>query len=303
MKYKEITIYPKADGVEVLAEELSALGFDQLVIADPKDAEQLKEESWGYTGSFVDEKLIEELKSKASITLYLGKEEPVPEVLSELLKGYDHSIAVVDDQDWLHKWEEYYVPFALADGVTVKPVWRDYDPKDGELVIEIDPGLAFGTGTSPTTYLAARLLKEYLKPGFSMLDIGCGTGILSVMGEKLGARSVLAADLDPEAVLSTKNNAALNCCRAVTVRKNDLVKGLEEKADIIAANLTGPLVIKLCEEVSAVCHPGTVLIASGIIDDMEEPCAKAVRDAGFEILKIIRDDCWSAIAAEYKGQR
>ena len=301
MKYKELTIYPQADGVEALAEDLSALGFDQLVIADPKEAEYLKKESWGYTGSYVDEKLIEELRSRAYITLYLGSDEAVPEGLSALLKAFDHSISLVDDQDWLHKWEEYYVPFALAECVTVKPVWRDYEAKEGELVIEIDPGLAFGTGTSPTTYLAARLLKEYLKPGCFMLDIGCGTGILSVMGEKLGASKVLAVDLDPEAVASTEKNAVLNGCRSIEVRRNDLADGLDSPADIIAANLTGPLVIKLCEGVSKCCRRGTVLIASGIIDDMEGPCSKAIEAAGFKILKIIRDDCWSAVAAEYRG--
>ena len=318
MKYKELTIYPAAGGVEELAERLTALGFDQLVIADPKDAEYLKEESWGYTGSYVDNELIEELKSRACVILYLGAEEPATEELSGLLRGFDHSIAVVDDQDWLHKWEEYYVPFGLAEGVIVKPVWREYDPKPGELVIEIDPGLAFGTGTSPTTYLAARLLKEYLKAGDEILDIGCGTGILSIMAEKLGAASVLAMDLDPEAVASTQKNAELNGCRRIEVKKNDLVSGLDMKADLIAANLTGPLVVKLCEAVARCCRPaeslaegvraenknrGTILIASGIIDDMEEPCAKTIEAAGFRVLKIIRDDCWSAIAAEFAGSK
>ena len=301
MKYKEITIYPAADSVEALAEELTALGFDQLIIADPRDAEQLKEESWGYTGSYVDERLIEDLKSKASVTLYLGEQEAASEALLQLLQRFDHAFAVVDDQDWLHKWEEYYVPFELAEGVIVKPVWREYSRKGSELVIEIDPGLAFGTGTSPTTYLAARLLKEYLRPGCDMLDVGCGTGILSVMGSKLGAGSVLAMDLDPEAVASTEKNAALNGCSNIKIIKNDLVSGLDYKADVIAANLTGPLVIKLCGDVARCCKAGTILIASGIIDDMEEPCASAIKAAGFEILRIIRDECWSAIAAAFKG--
>ena len=299
MKYKEITIYPPADRVQALAEELTALGYDQLVIADPKDAEHLKEESWGFTGSVVDNELIDEIKSKASVTLYLGADEAAGGSLSELLRRFDHSVAVVDDRDWLHKWEEYYVPFEIAEGVIVKPVWRDYAARGGELVIEIDPGLAFGTGTSPTTYLAARLLKKFLRQSFDMLDVGCGTGILSVMGSKLGAGRVLAADMDPEAVTSTQNNILLNDCNNIIVKKNDLVSGLDFKADIIAANLTGPLVIRLCEDVGRCCKTGTVLIASGIIDDMEKPCANAIKAAGFTILETARDGCWSAIAAEH----
>ncbi len=301
MKYKELKIYPAPDGVEELAEKVSVLGFEQMQIEDPKDADQLMEESWGYTGSYVDKKLIEELKSRACVTLYFGEDEQIPQALSDLIKDLDHSIVVVDDNDWLHKWEEYYVPFELAEGVIVKPVWREYAAKPGELVIEIDPGLAFGTGTSPTTYLAARLLKESVKQGDAVLDVGCGTGILSVMAEKLGAGKVLSVDLDPEAVLSTEKNAALNGCHSITVKKNDLACDLEFKADVIAANLTGPLVIKLCENVRRCCRPGTVLIASGIIDDMEKPCAETIKSAGFNVLKILRDDCWTAIAAEYRG--
>ena len=302
MKYKEITIYPAADAVEEAAERLAELGYEQLEIGDPKDAEALKEESWGYTGSFVDRQLIEELSKRAYIKLYLGEKESLPKALAEFLKAYDHSAAIVDDQDWLHKWEEYYVPFEIAPGIVVKPVWREYEAKEGELVVEIDPGLAFGTGSSPTTYLAARLLAELIKPGMEMLDVGCGTGILSVIGAKLGAKSVFACDMDPEAVLSTAKNADLNGCSNIKAIKNDLVKGLDHKYDIIAANLTGPLVVKLCENVAACCKEGSVLIASGIIDDMEETCAQAIKAAGFEVVKIVRDDCWSAIAAVFTGQ-
>ena len=107
MKYKEITIYPAADAVEAAAEKLAELGYEQLEIGDPKDAEALKEESWGYTGSFVDRQLIEELSKRAYIKLYLGEKEALPKALAEFLKAYDHSSAIVDDQDWLHKWEEY----------------------------------------------------------------------------------------------------------------------------------------------------------------------------------------------------
>ena len=321
MRYKEITVYTKNEAeLAALVERLSELGFDQLVINDPADAEALSEESWGYTGSYVDKAFIEELKSKAYAVLYLGSDEPVSEKLQGLLKSYDHSISTVDDQDWLHKWEECYVPFEIAPGIVVRPVWRGYEVKPGELVVSIDPGLAFGTGSSPTTYLATRLMQEYLRPGDSALDVGCGTGIQSLIASELGAAQILAVDYDPEAVASTAANAALNGCENIEVRRNDLVKGLDVKADLIVANLTGPLVVKLCEDVAGCCRNaasdkaspqrgtvkafprrGTVLIASGIIDDMEEPCVKAMQAAGFMVLKVLRDDCWVAVAAEYCG--
>lgn len=295
MKYKEIKIY--TDDPSELAEKLSCLGYEQLVISDPADVSFLENESWGYTGSYVDRAFIDELKSKSFITFYLGENEALNNDALELIKDYEYSIAVVDDEDWLHKWEEYYVPFEIADGIVVKPVFRDYEPKGNETVIEIDPGMAFGTGSSPTTYLAARLLVKYMKPGLEVLDVGCGTGIQSIIAAKLGVKHILAVDYDPEAVKSTCINADLNKVTNIDIKRNDLVKGLDYKADLIAANLTGPLIIELCKDVDHVCKQGTVLIASGIIEEMEVPCKDALLAAGFDINEVIRDDCWVAIAA------
>ncbi len=299
MKYKEITIY--TENPQVTAEELSAAGCDELVISDPKDLEILEKESWGYTGSFVDRCFIDGLKKKSSVTFYIGENEDLTDELRAVIKKSSVKAAIVDDEDWLHKWEEYYVPFEITEGIMIKPVFRDYEQKGGETVIEIDPGMAFGTGSSPTTYLAAQLLAKYMKPGFDVLDIGCGTGIQSLIAAKLGAKDILAVDYDPEAVSSTKTNAALNNVNNIQIKRNDLAKGLEFKADLIAANLTGPLILELCKNIKHVCRPGTILIASGIIEEMEAPCSRAIEDAGFEILKIKRGDCWSAIAASFKS--
>jgi len=297
MKYKEITIY--TENPEKTAEELSAAGCDQLIINDPKDLEILEKESWGYTGSFVDRCFIDELKKRSSVTFYIGDNESVTDEVRAVVENSNAGVAIVDDEDWLHKWEEYYVPFEITEGIVIKPVFRDYERKGSETVIEIDPGMAFGTGSSPTTYLAAQLLAEYLKPGFSVLDVGCGTGIQSLIAAKLKAKDILAVDYDPEAVSSTKVNAKLNGVSNIEIKRNDLAKGLEFRVDLIAANLTGPLILELCKDIKHVCRPGTILIASGIIEEMEEPCSRAIEDAGFEILKIKRGDCWSAIAASF----
>ncbi len=222
--------------------------------------------------------------------------------MAALAKRYECTRTLVDDEDWLHKWEEYYVPFHITHDIVVKPVWREYERQSGELVIEIDPGLAFGTGTSPTTYLAARLLEKHIKPGMNIIDAGCGTGILSVIAAGLGARSVLGLDIDPEAVAATENNAKINGCGNIDAAVADLLKGVDRRADLVIGNLLAPLVMALSEEVAQRSVPGTLFVASGIIDDMEEECLAHVKAQGFRFLEIMRDDCWTAFAAEYTGR-
>ena len=135
-------------------------------------------------------------------------------------------------------------------------------------------------------------------PGLETLDIGCGTGILSVIAAKLGASHITATDLDPEAIISTKRNAELGgCSDIIDITVSDLAKGLDVKAKAVLANLTAELVIRLCGHVRELCAPGALLFASGIIDDKEDLCRAAIEAAGFEIIGIERDDCWAAIAA------
>ena len=299
MKYTEYTIYPKEGKTAEVSEKLTALGQEELVINDPEEVAEFFSKDGGYKWNYADFDMVERLKSGGYIKFYTAEGERLPEELLSYLKTLDYSSASVDDEDWLHKWEEYYVPFAIAEGIVVRPVWREYIPKEGEKVISIDPGLAFGTGSSPTTYLATRLLVKYMKAGDRLLDVGCGTGIQSIAGALLGASDVLAVDLDPEAVRSTKANALLNGFeKFIKVRRSDLAKGLEWTADTVMANLTGPLVIELCEDIRKNIRKGGVLIASGIIDDMEEACRRKLEDSGFRILETVRDGCWSAIAAE-----
>ena len=303
LKYKEIKLFANDSAqLAVLTEELTAAGFDELLINDPKDVDELQEGSWAYTGSIADKQLLDSFRSSAYAIVYLGADEQLPPALSELTKRYDCSQAIVDDEDWLHKWEEYYVPFHITPDIVVKPVWRGYEKKPKELVIDIDPGLAFGTGTSPTTYLAARLLEKHIRPGMDVIDAGCGTGILSVIAAKLGARSVLGLDIDPEAVAATKNNAQINDCGNIDAAVADLLKGVGQHADLVIGNLLAPLVMALSEQVAQRSEPGTLFVASGIIDDMEEKCLAHVKAQGFEFLEIMMDDCWTAFCAEYKGR-
>lgn len=303
MKYQEYMIYPKAEEIDQLCESLTALGLEELIINDPKDAALYEGEGDGYLWNVVEESLLESIRNNPSVSFYLAEDASLPEGAAELLKAYDASRAIVDDQDWLHKWEEYYVPMKLSDHVVVKPIWRGYEAKEGEIVVDIDPGMAFGTGSSPTSYLVVRLMEKYVQAGDDILDVGSGTGILTVVGAKLGANHITALDLDPEAIRATEENIELNHCKdIVKVMQSDLLSALDEseKADVVVANIFSPLIVKLAPSVPAHCKGRSIFISSGIIDDKETVCKEAIEAAGFEILEIIHDDCWVAIAAKLK---
>ena len=303
MKYIEYKFFAKdCARLAELTEELTSIGYTELLINDPSDVDELLEGSWAYTGSVADKELLNSFRNSAYAVVYLQEDEQPSAELTALAKRYECTRTLVDDEDWLHKWEEYYVPFHITPDIVVKPVWREYEKQTGELVIEIDPGLAFGTGTSPTTYLAARLLERHMKPGMDVIDAGCGTGILSVIAAKLGAHSVLGLDIDPEAVAATENNANINGCGNISAAVADLLKGVEHRADLVIGNLLAPLVMALSEEVAQRSEPGTLFVASGIIDDMEEMCLEHVKAQGFEILELMRDDCWTAFAARFTGR-
>ena len=298
MKYTEYTIYPPQESVSEVSDTLTFLGMEELIINDPEEVEEFFSKDGGYKWNYADPGMVEDLKSGAYIKFYIPEGETIPEEIRSYIEGFLFSCAKVDDEDWLHAWEEYYVPFHIAEGIVIKPVWREYEAKEGDIVIDIDPGLAFGTGSSPTTYLASRLLVKYMKKGDRVLDIGCGTGIQSLIAAKLGASFILAADLDPEAVKSTEYNAKLNGFEnVISVRRNDLAKGLDFTADTVVANLTGPLVIELCKDIGKNIRQGGVIIASGIIDDMEETCRAKLEETGFKCIETVRDGCWSAIAS------
>jgi len=294
MKYKEIKIYTDTEKLDSLVELLASNDITDIVINDPRDAEYFFRTKKTYEWDLVDHSVLEVLNSGSYVTIYRDTDYAIP----DFLKEFDISSAIVDDQDWLHKWEEYFVPVKVTDDIVIKPIWRDYEAKPGEKVIEIDPGMAFGTGSHPTTCMCIKHLEKYMKPGMSVLDVGCGTGILSIAAAKMGAGDILAVDLDPEAVTSTENNAKLNnCLDIMTIKEGDLTKGLNYKADIVVANLIADLVIMLSKDAAKHCKEGSIYITSGILDEKEAVVSEAILAAGFKIIEVIHENEWCAIAA------
>lgn len=223
--------------------------------------------------------------------------------LTEARLGFDPgpmTIAVEDvrEEDWAENWKQYYKPFRVGDHLVVKPVWEPYDVLPNDLIIEIDPGMAFGNGTHETTFMCLRLLEGLVKRGDTVLDVGTGSGILAIAAAKLGAAYVLGIDVDPVAVRVAGENIARNQAQAtVDARVGDLLKGIDMQADLVVANIIADVVILLSGAVRTHIRPGGAFICSGIIKDREADVVSALQAASFSIETIDRAGEWVAIVA------
>ena len=307
MNYTEITIFTGHDDVDPLSCVLTDIGIAGFAVSDPADYQELLNKENDYEWDYISESLIPEEGAPVKITLYLEDTPDGLELLDLVLEeirvyGVEKvEVRSVCDDDWKDNWKKYFKPAKLSDRIVVKPTWEEYErSNEQELVIEIDPGMAFGTGTHPTTSLCIGLLEKYMPLRAAVLDVGCGSGILSIAAQKLGAGSVLGVDIDPVAVQVSKENVALNQGESIiTIACGDLTKGISFRADIVVANLMADLVIMLSADVAAHLRDGGVYISSGILIEKQKLVAEAIRKAGFEILEIAEKEEWCAIAAKY----
>lgn len=214
------------------------------------------------------------------------------------------SARTVREEDWENAWKAYFKPVKISDFVVIKPTWEDYSAAPEDVVIEIDPGMAFGTGNHETTRMCVRFLEEYIEPGMTVVDAGCGSGILSIAAAKFGAEKVYALDLDPVAVAVTGENAQRNgCADTVEVRKSDLLAEVPEgtQADIVVANIIADVVIRLNGIAKNYMKPGGMYICSGIIDARVDEVRASLEQEGYRVIQILEDGEWRALACKYRG--
>jgi ribosomal protein L11 methyltransferase len=216
--------------------------------------------------------------------------------------GLRHSIKYtrVDEADWAEAWKEFFYPETISPGMVVKPSWRDYAPRPGETVIEIDPGMAFGTGTHPTTVICLQLIEKYLRPAARFLDLGTGSGILMIAAARLGAGSVTGVDSDPTAVTVARNNLAANHVPPETARliTGSLVSAITGQFDLVAANILAEVIVALAPDLPEVLAPGACVICSGIIQSKAATAAASLKTAGLSILETRSQEEWVAMVAK-----
>lgn len=319
MKYYQVTIYTSHEGIEPLSAVLLENGFDSIVVDDPADVEDILNKKEEYEWDYIDPSVFANKDKEPTITIYFEDTKLTAIHIRELTKliesvkscvkggmyGPDADFGrlhvetvVVNDDDWKDKWKEFFKPSKITDTLVVKPTWEEYEPAEGEKIIEIDPGMAFGTGTHETTTLCMRLLEKYLKDDQSVMDVGCGSGILAIAAALLGSKDILGVEIDPDAVRTAIENVELNgVSDAVAVKEGDLTKGVDKVVDLIVANLMAPLVIELSGAAADHLVDKGIYISSGILIEKRDQVAEAVKAAGFEIIEILEEGEWCAIAA------
>ena len=318
MKYIEIKIEVSPERFDLLVSNLEDEGFDQLIIDNPQDAQEIIEHKDWYKYDYINTEITDNLDRWPTVSIYVPDDEDgmyqmneIQECIWTLIRylndmgdheaqySFNVNQQLVNDEDWLYKWQEYFKPTKVAERIVVKPTWEEYTADDDELVIEIDPGMAFGTGTHETTSMCLRALEQHVTPDTTVLDVGCGSGILAIGAALLGAKEALGIEIDTDAVEVAKSNVELNhLSDKITVQYGDLTKGVDYKADVVVANLMADLVIMLTPDVAKHLNEGGVYISSGILNEKEELVSDAITAAGFTIEEILHDGEWCCIVAE-----
>ena len=258
----------------------------------------------GMYGDLVDESIKNADPTRIAVSIFVAREKNLNEYIAFLRERF--SFVAIDwtyeceglcEEDWAEAWKTYYRPVPLG-GVTIVPAWQEYEPKDGEKIVRMDPGMAFGAGTHETTRLAVLLLEETVSGGEKVLDVGTGSGILAIVAEKIGASMVRGYDIDPVAVRVARENAEKNGSKNVSFGTSDLLASVEIPAggyDLAVANIVADVLLRMAPDLPACLRPGARLICSGIIEGRLSDLRAGMTAAGFVEEKVISENDWYAL--------
>ena len=309
MDWLEITVHTTTAGADIVSEKLINEGATGTMVEDRADVPDPTKPNGIW--EIIDPKLIDSMPEDVLVHAWFNPDERLAEHitslkeqlagLKSLLPDFDLGSLALDtvdvhDEDWSEVWKRFYKPFRAGSRLVVKPTWELYEPKPDDLVMEIDPGMAFGSGTHETTGMCLELLEQVMKPGDRVMDVGTGSGILAIGAALLGAEDVLAVDIDPTAVKVARENIAQNHLEGrIRAVAGNLLEGIEGECEICVANIIADIICLFAEPLNSHVVPGGLFICSGIIKEREQDVVKALNEADYTILEIRRKGEWVAI--------
>lgn len=316
MRWKKLTLDITTDAVDLVSNMLYELGVEGIEIEDKMSIspEEKKEMFIDYLPELAPD------DGKALLTFYIEDTESIEEFMNQIQIGLEElkeyidigegtiDISETEDKDWINNWKEFFKPFRVDESIVIKPTWEEYSSEnETDLVIEIDPGIAFGTGSHETTKLCILGLKKYMLPESKVLDVGCGSGILSIFALKSGAKSVVGTDIDPNAITAAYENADVNNISpdVLKIRKGNIIEDQElqqevgfHQYDIVVANILADVIIPLSSMIRKHIKPGGLFISSGIIHTKRKEVEESILANGFQIVEIKAIGEWVSIVGK-----
>lgn len=314
MQWCEAVVHTTTLGSDLVSDELMALGAAGTEIVDRADVPDPREA--GVYWELYDPQMVEAMPEDVLVKGWFELNERTADVMGlvrERLAALKAGACVdmgtlalelqnVADEDWSENWKKYYKPFRIGSHLVVKPTWEPYEAQPGDQMIELDPGMAFGTGTHETTHMCMQLLEKHLRPGMRVMDVGTGSGILAIAAARLGASDVLAIDIDPNAVKVAKENVALNGVESrVRVVEGDLCKSEAIPCDLAVANIVADAICMLAGPLTRHLQKGRLLVCSGIIREREQDVRDAAAQAGYTLFDRVEMGEWVALALKNEG--
>ena len=306
MDWIELIVHTTTAGSDWVSDCLMELGASGTMIEDRADIPDPSKPHGIW--EIIDPKLLDSMPEDVLVHAWFPPDETFPGILQQLrdrlnvmrMDQPQYGALLVDtrtvsESAWAEVWKKYYKPFYAGSHLVVKPTWEAFDPAPGDRIIEIDPGMAFGSGTHETTGMCISLLEETIRGGERVIDVGTGSGILAIAAALLGAGHVLAVDIDPDAVrVATENVAHNHVENTVTVQEGDLLKATDETCRICVANIISDIIISFAAPLKAHIEPGGLFICSGIVRERTEEVREALLKADYEILKTEYRGEWTA---------
>ena len=310
MKWCEISIQTSHEAVELIAEIFRDLGASGVVIEDPELVnDYITSGKWDYTDIPIA-KETEVVVEKAYLPVN-GELEGRIQTLQQEIKALESrgvntapavlTTAELQDEDWSDTWKQYFHTEKPGERVVIKPTWEEYAPQGDEVVIELDPGAAFGTGTHATTSMCIRQLEKLVKPGMTVFDVGTGSGILSIISAKLGAKNIQAVDYDDSVLKIVEENLEQNNVQdIISVAQSDLMQNVHGKAELVIANIIADIIIRLFDQLDEHLEQGGTLLTSGIIEDRIEDVLAAAEAHGYGVVERMESKGWACITFKRK---